>query len=249
MVSGGQACRKRDASALPSCSLRILFVFSWYSPRVLPLESPLNSGSIPVCLPIWALEFGASLNYNTPREMNANAGLPLVAPRVSPVLDPAFRPAVLANRAFRAQAQATRDAVTVRLGLEQTDGSVSHFTTPVLPDSHPQAAGNFTYLERITKFLLWSRGGFRIHFDGPATLATKLAAHYRETVTGNAVTVRLGLEQTDGSVSHFTTPILPASHPQAAGNSTYLERITKFLLRSEERRVGKECRSRWSPYH
>ena len=23
----------------------------------------------------------------------------------------------------------------------------------------------------------------------------------------------------------------------------------KFLTRSEERRVGKECRSRWSPYH
>ena len=23
----------------------------------------------------------------------------------------------------------------------------------------------------------------------------------------------------------------------------------KILLRSEERRVGKECRSRWSPYH
>ena len=22
-----------------------------------------------------------------------------------------------------------------------------------------------------------------------------------------------------------------------------------FLMRSEERRVGKECRSRWSPYH
>ena len=25
--------------------------------------------------------------------------------------------------------------------------------------------------------------------------------------------------------------------------------ITLFLNRSEERRVGKECRSRWSPYH
>ena len=23
----------------------------------------------------------------------------------------------------------------------------------------------------------------------------------------------------------------------------------KFMMRSEERRVGKECRSRWSPYH
>src|SRR5260370_258111 len=25
--------------------------------------------------------------------------------------------------------------------------------------------------------------------------------------------------------------------------------VTLALLRSEERRVGKECRSRWSPYH
>ena len=25
--------------------------------------------------------------------------------------------------------------------------------------------------------------------------------------------------------------------------------ITKDKIRSEERRVGKECRSRWSPYH
>src|SRR3989441_7801542 len=26
-------------------------------------------------------------------------------------------------------------------------------------------------------------------------------------------------------------------------------KATKELMRSEERRVGKECRSRWSPYH
>ena len=43
-------------------------------------------------------------------------------------------------------------------------------------------------------------------------------------------------------------------------NSTYNEEvilyegysffyIAQFLFRSEERRVGKECRSRWSPYH
>ena len=25
--------------------------------------------------------------------------------------------------------------------------------------------------------------------------------------------------------------------------------LTKYGIRSEERRVGKECRSRWSPYH
>ena len=27
------------------------------------------------------------------------------------------------------------------------------------------------------------------------------------------------------------------------------KRQVELLLRSEERRVGKECRSRWSPYH
>ena len=30
---------------------------------------------------------------------------------------------------------------------------------------------------------------------------------------------------------------------------TELDDIIKELMRSEERRVGKECRSRWSPYH
>ena len=27
------------------------------------------------------------------------------------------------------------------------------------------------------------------------------------------------------------------------------QEVAAFLHRSEERRVGKECRSRWSPYH
>src|SRR2546430_8865438 len=35
--------------------------------------------------------------------------------------------------------------------------------------------------------------------------------------------------------------------PQEAG-SLYADRLAD-VLRSEERRVGKECRSRWSPYH
>ena len=28
-----------------------------------------------------------------------------------------------------------------------------------------------------------------------------------------------------------------------------IRRVKRFVSRSEERRVGKECRSRWSPYH
>jgi predicted NBD/HSP70 family sugar kinase len=116
--------------------------------------------------------------------MSNNAGLSLVAPKVVPVLDPDFRPAALANRHFRQQACATGKPVSARLALEQADGSVFHLATEIFPDDNPQSAGNFVYIERLVKFLLWSRGGFRVYFDGPQALGEKLQRHFRETSTG-----------------------------------------------------------------
>jgi predicted NBD/HSP70 family sugar kinase len=189
--------------------------------------------------------------------MNTNNGLSLVAPRVTPVLEPAFRPAVLANRAFRALAKATPGAVTVRLALEQTDGTASHFTTQILPDSHPQGAGNFTYLERIVKFLLWSRGGFRIHFDGPAPLAAKLAAHYRENPTGKFDSNIVGEKMFDHPIEVVHTKDLPAERRSAASLGRHLDgcRIG-FDLGGSDRKVaavidGKVVYSDetvWDPY-
>ena len=37
--------------------------------------------------------------------------------------------------------------------------------------------------------------------------------------------------------------------PQASGQPQRVELDADKVARSEERRVGKECRSRWSPYH
>src|SRR5262249_14414637 len=116
--------------------------------------------------------------------MTDNDGLELVAPQFVPPLDPSFRPAVLANRAFRHAVEGCGDPVPVQLALEQDPGDVSHFRTRVFPETHPGARGNLRYLERITKLLLWSRGGHRLYFDGPPQLASALAAHYRETPTG-----------------------------------------------------------------
>src|SRR5579871_6162818 len=116
--------------------------------------------------------------------MENNHGLGLMAPRVVPALDPAFRPAVLCNHAFLDLARSTGGAVPVRLALEQADGSVFHFHTEVLPEQHPLAAGNLVYLERMLKFLLWSRGGHRIYFDGPKGLGEALGRYYQDTVTG-----------------------------------------------------------------
>ena len=36
---------------------------------------------------------------------------------------------------------------------------------------------------------------------------------------------------------------------QKLSSSAYIEENNEMIGRSEERRVGKECRSRWSPYH
>ena len=46
---------------------------------------------------------------------------------------------------------------------------------------------------------------------------------------------------------HFTKE-LAKSCPGGVGPEVWIKR-DDMLGRSEERRVGKECRSRWSPYH
>jgi len=116
--------------------------------------------------------------------MNDNRGLKLVAPKVTPVLDPAFRPAVLANAAYRKAVKSSRQGAPVVIALEQADGSVFHFNTAIFPEGHAEAKQNAAYLERFVKFLLWSRGGFRVYFAGPRAFGEELQRYYAETRTG-----------------------------------------------------------------
>jgi predicted NBD/HSP70 family sugar kinase len=108
----------------------------------------------------------------------------LIAPAISPVVDTSFRPAVLASEAFEKAVQASGAGVPVRVGLEQADGSVFHCETAVLPEGHPDASANDHHLERLVKFLLWSRGGHCIYVAGPASLAANLRKYYQESATG-----------------------------------------------------------------
>jgi predicted NBD/HSP70 family sugar kinase len=126
----------------------------------------------------------------------------------------------LANRAFRELARATGEAVPVELALEQADGSIFRFKTVALPDTHPNAPGNIVHLERMVKFLLWSRGGFRIYFNGPKSLGEALQKHYRETPTGKFDSEIIGSRIYDKPIEVVITSNLP---PERA-NTTPLGR-------------------------
>lgn len=102
----------------------------------------------------------------------------LVAPRFVPPLDPGFRPAVLANRAFRAEVAASGVGTPLVLGLERNDGETSRYETVVFPEGHPRAEANLMYVERLVKLLLWQRGGWKVYVGGPRSIGEYIAKCY-----------------------------------------------------------------------
>lgn len=105
----------------------------------------------------------------------------LIKPRLIPPLDEGFRPPVLANRAFTQEVTKSGQSVPLALALERADGGVSRFETRVFPESHPRAAANLYYAERLLKFLLWQRGGWKVHVGGAKNIANHLAESYSPT--------------------------------------------------------------------
>ncbi len=101
-----------------------------------------------------------------------------VKPRFCPPLDAGFRPAALVNRAFREEVAAAGGGLPLVFGLERPDGSLSRFETRVLPSNHPHAAANLPYAERLFKFLLWQRGGYRVYVGGPRPIGEHIQQCY-----------------------------------------------------------------------
>ncbi len=104
--------------------------------------------------------------------------LKLVEPRFVPPLDQDFRPAVLANREFQRTVDESGGGVPLVLALERADGSISRFETRVLPADHPGSAANLIYAERLLKFLLWQRGGWKVYVGGPQPIGDYIRACY-----------------------------------------------------------------------
>jgi predicted NBD/HSP70 family sugar kinase len=102
--------------------------------------------------------------------MNRESPLEIPAP-----LDPEFQPAVVFNRKYLASAKRSGKTEPLVLGLEREDGLLSRFETEV--KSEPDA-DTLRYAERIVKFLIWARGGWRIWVGGPKRVGTHIATGY-----------------------------------------------------------------------
>src|SRR6478735_8122406 len=101
--------------------------------------------------------------------------MPTPKPAFIAPLDPGFLPPVLFNRHYVASAQATGKAVPLVIGLERECGLVSRFETLVKPTAD---AETLLYVERIVKFLLWARGGWKLHLGGPKAIGEAIKKTY-----------------------------------------------------------------------
>ncbi|MCU0482979.1 MAG: ROK family protein [Chloroflexi bacterium] len=109
---------------------------------------------------------------------------PVRAARVVPPLDPGFRPMSLAREALAAEIAASGTGIRVAVAVEQPSGSAWRKDAWVFAPGHPGEAASHRAVERLCKFLLWSRGGSRLYVDGPPSLVRYLHDHYATEPTG-----------------------------------------------------------------
>ena len=73
-----------------------------------------------------------------------------------------------------------------------------------------------------------------------------LSAETRDLLTAYAAGVNAYLTSHDGPLAIELALLRHTPEPWRPSDSII---AIQMMARSEERRVGKECRSRWSPYH
>ncbi len=98
--------------------------------------------------------------------------------KCKPRLEPEFIPAVLWNRAFRKQVEATGTGKELIIAVEQPGGSVTVKQCRIFPSDSPDAELNLKYVERIVKCLLWMSGGNRIYIAGEKSIADQISSIY-----------------------------------------------------------------------
>jgi hypothetical protein len=64
--------------------------------------------------------------------------------------------------------------VPLVIGLERSDGEFSRFEKQIFPTGHPCFVANLFYVERLVKYLLWARAGFKVYIGGLVEIAVNI---------------------------------------------------------------------------
>ena len=91
----------------------------------------------------------------------------------SPELDPSFIPLHLFNKAFLSTAKKP-----VSIAVERAKGEMACYHTFIHGTPEMKEADCF-YIDRLVKFILWMKGGFRIYVSGDETIYDYLCSIYR----------------------------------------------------------------------
>lgn len=142
--------------------------------------------------------------------------------RIVPPLDPQFRPAALG----------TGKGARIEVALERAPDSISRASTEI-------DRGDFFALERWLKFLLWSRGAHRVHFDGPDDLCEQLRRHYAASATGKFDAAIMGGKIYERPFAVVLSGDLPPAREQSAALGGHVKgcRIG-FDLGASDRKVA-----------
>src|SRR6185369_13611267 len=101
-----------------------------------------------------------------------------VIPKIPPKLDPDFRPAYLGHKNFIAAVKKSGQGVPLQFALERSAGVISRYDTSCFAPGVAGAEDNKLYAERVLKFLLWARGGFRVFVNAPKDVLAFLKKTY-----------------------------------------------------------------------
>src|SRR5690554_4969210 len=104
----------------------------------------------------------------------------MATPRIVPTLDPAFRPAVLWNRAFLRAVEESGQAVPIAIAVERDQGQVAVHETKLFPSGVTTSwdEANYFYVERLVKCLLWVKGGWKVTIAGSTIVGERLKEDY-----------------------------------------------------------------------
>ena len=84
----------------------------------------------------------------------------------------------VANRDFQKMVAASGNSAPVAIALERGPDHISVYKASVFAEGTSGSEMNLTYIERLVKFLLWGRGGYRVYIAGCSKITRRLQHMY-----------------------------------------------------------------------